>query len=110
MPPKVLEPEVLPPENEASSPGSDGPGRGPARASLLVAGLLIDAVDFLTIGPTGIRFGFLLGFAASLLALTILRVPLRNRLIWSLLAGFYCALPLTERLPLASLFGLLMGR
>jgi len=110
MPQDILEPELLPPDHEASSSSNDNSGPRPTRPSLLLAGVLIDAVDFLTIGPTGIRFGFLLGFGASLLALTVLRLPIRTRLQWSLFAGFYCALPLTERLPLASLLSLLMRR
>ena len=98
MSPEVLEPEVLPPDPMSGS-GKRSGRRPPARSTLLLAGLLIDVLDMLTVGPVGIRFGLLVGCSIAFVVLTMLRVPLRQRLTWSLLAGIYCTIPGIRKAP-----------
>lgn len=107
--PEWLDPEVLPPE-AAAGPKQGRDAIAPPRWQMLLIGALIDVVDFVTWGPAGRRYGLPLGFLLAFCLLTMVRVPLRRRLVWSLLAGLYCAMPGTERLPLATLFSWWMAR
>jgi hypothetical protein len=105
---KVYEPEVLPPEPEPS--GSVDPGRqkwdrwkrtlGP-----VLIGLTVDVIDLATFGPLGLRSGFVLGALATFLLCSLYDFPVKYRLLLALSAGLYCMFPLTERLPLGTILG-----
>jgi len=64
------------------------------------AGLIIDAVDFVTFGPVGLALGFPIGAAAG--------YWLARSLICAVIAGVYCTIPGTELLPLGTLVGALV--
>jgi hypothetical protein len=75
---------------------------------LVLIGLLLDMLDFLTRGTLGIRFGLPLGFAAALVLFTLAGIPLRRRILYSIAAGTYCLIPGTERFPLGTALGALL--
>jgi len=97
----VLEPEVLPPGQggarvlEATSPGGVNP---------ILAGLLIDVVNFFTFGLVGFIAGGAIGYWAA----SSNRVPVPLSLLIGLACGWYCALPLPRTIPLATLVGLII--
>lgn len=101
---KVYEPEVLPPEEKESFSSA---GRGSASSwsvfTPILAGLFIDLVDFLTWGPHGLRKGLVVGGVTGLWLGWLNKMPLSKSVIGALLAGIYCAVPFTERLPLATI-------
>lgn len=66
------------------------------------AGFFIDIVDFSTFGPFGLALGWLIGGAVGWWLAPMLGFPPRSRLIAAVIAGVYCAIPMTEFLPLAS--------
>ena len=72
------------------------------------AGLIIDAVDFVTFGPVGLALGFPLGAAAGYWLARSLRLETNTSLICALIAGVYCTMPGTELLPLGTLVGALV--
>jgi len=76
------------------------------RLAPILVGVLLDAVDFMTMGPIGLSGGFVLGGLAGWWAAR--ELGLRGRPVW--LAAFagavYAATPATELLPLGTLVGL----
>ena len=105
--PEAIEPEVLPPES--GGPRTTLPPHGvKGRLTWILIGLLLDALDFMTMGPLGIRAGFLAGFFAAFGLLSWVRIPLKRRLLYSLAAGIYCTIPGTEGLPLGTLLAALI--
>lgn len=108
---EVLEPEVLPPER----PGDQGrrDRQQSSRSDFgslnpVFLGMLIDLLDFATFGPIGIRIGFIVGGLLTALVCMLQGVRMRYTLLMALAAGLYCAFPMTERLPLATLIALFM--
>lgn len=100
---EVLIPEVLPPE-----PGMGESRRTSSRARRaerafgpIVAGAIIDAIDFVTWGFTGLVLG---GIAAFWIC-SIYRLPWWQRVLWALAAAYYCAVPFTRFIPLGMLIG-----
>ena len=100
----VEEPEVLPPADESSDSRLARFFRRLTMAfGPIVAGLLIDTIDFMTLGRLGIMLGMLIGGSAAYWVASIYRLPIWQRLIWALLAGLYCTAPRTEFIPAATL-------
>jgi len=69
----------------------------------IVAGLILDVVDFFTAGPFGLSAGFILGFLVTWLLTQLFDLPVKRRLLPCILAGIYCTIPFTETIPLATL-------
>ncbi len=73
----------------------------------LIAALAVDLADFATAGPIGLVAGlFVGGLLTGAVSLNAGARPHRALLL-ALLGGLYCALPLTEAVPLATLLTLL---
>ncbi len=72
----------------------------------IVLGLLLDAVDFATMGPLGLYGGFVLGGLAAWWAAR--EAGLGRRGVWLAAAAgaVYAATPATELMPLGTLIGL----
>ena len=105
--PDVLEPEVLPPKSRGSeSRGQQRPGSD--RVKFILIGLTLDLLDYLTLGPIGLRVGFFVGALAAFGLLGFLRVPMAKRILISIGAGVYCMMPGTAPLPLGTLLGALL--
>ena len=81
------------------------PPRKAGRFAPIILGMLLDAVDFMTMGPIGLYGGFVLGGLAAGWAAR--EVGLRGRSVWLCAAGgaVYAATPATEFLPLGTLIG-----
>lgn len=79
------------------------------RLLLILIGLLLDALDMLTLGPLGLKFGLPAGFITAYVLFSLVRIPLRRRLLYSLAAGLYCMLPGTAVVPLGALLGAWLG-
>jgi len=90
------------PSAPAETPDPDHPARRMERAfGPVLAGVILDCVDFATMGP----FAFIIGIIVGFWIFSIYRLPLQHRIIGALLAGAYCMMPFTRFLPLATLVG-----
>jgi hypothetical protein len=69
----------------------------------LIGGLALDLADFATLGPIGLYAGFLTGAIVGWLISSIYDFSPRTRLIWTVLGGIYCMIPMTEFVPLATM-------
>ncbi|GEM_PF-2175597 len=107
-PPKheIYEPEVLPPEAESNT------SRRPPVAAVvrwrrlwqaLLAGLILDGADLFTRMPM-IPQGALLGAVTGWYIVRTQSVPRAQRIWWIAASALYCAMPMTEFYPLATLF------
>ena len=105
---KVWEVEVerLPSDQDREAFAARGAPRAPASIGPVLAGVILDGIDLLTPGPLGLRFGFLIGGIAGYTLARRLGVSGRAALVLALVAGAYCSVPNTERLPVATLIGL----
>jgi hypothetical protein len=111
---EVVEVEVerLPDERDRASSsgraGSDGPPfpilPRPTMGPIL-AGVILDGVDLLTQGPWGVPLGLLVGGSVGYYLARRQGFSGSTCLGLGFLAGLYCALPFTARLPLATLVG-----
>jgi hypothetical protein len=103
--PEILEPEVLPPEtNDRRLPPGDAPGR----LTWIFIGMTLDLLDLVSLGPVGLKIGFPIGALAGYALFSLLQLPPKRRLLYSIAAGIYCAVPATAPLPLGTLLALLM--
>lgn len=108
-PREVIEPEVLPPQDG----GSDRKGRprsGTAASvrwvrvvPALLSGLILDAADLFTRMPL-IPHGAILGTLVGIYVCRTQAIPMQQRPWWIAACAVYCAMPLTEFYPLATLF------
>ena len=75
------------------------------RITPIVMGMVLDGVDFVTMGPIGLSGGFVLGGLAA--AWAAREMGLRGSMVWLCAAGgaVYAATPATELLPLGTLIG-----
>ena len=86
----------------AETPDASHPVRRAERAfGPVLAGVLLDCVDFATIGPPA----FIVGCAVGIWIFSIYRVPWKHRLIGGLLCGAYCMMPFTRFIPFATMAG-----
>lgn len=105
-----IEVERLPFPGESAARDGGSPGRSfgtRARAALdpVAAGLLVDLLDLLTLGPltllgwvVGVPYGYWLGRRSSL--------PPRRALLLGLGIAVYCTLPFTAVIPAGTLVGM----
>lgn len=83
----------------------------PSRKSLLgpiLAGLMLDLLDFATYGPIGIWFGLVTGGLGGYFLASSMGVRRERRIWYALVAGLYCMLPFTAFLPVATVLGALI--
>ena len=73
----------------------------------VVAGLVIDFVDFATFGPIGLYLGLPIGGFAGYWMGRALGLDRKPSLLCALLAGVYCMIPGTEMIPVATIVGAL---
>jgi len=71
----------------------------------IVAGLIIDVVDFATFGPIGYLLGLPVGGFAGYWMGRCLGFSRRTSFYCAIAAGIYCTIPGTELIPLATLLG-----
>jgi len=93
------------PEN-AQPEGASGQGVTPAIKRLvgpMLAGLAIDAVDFITFGPIGIYTGMFVGGAVGYWLAPKLGFPPKGRWLSALMTGIYCTMPITGFIPAATI-------
>lgn len=69
----------------------------------VLGGLILDFTDFVTFGPIGLYFGFVIGSVIGYLVSRIYGFSLKSTIIWSLLAGVYCTIPGTGVFPIATI-------
>ncbi len=83
---------------------SDPPKRGRPIPPVLL-GMIVDAVDFATLGPIGLYGGFVLGGLAAYWAAR--EAGMRGRGAWlaGLAGAVYAGTPATEMVPLATIIG-----
>ena len=103
---EVIEPEILPPEK------GEGKGRKtadtvasvrwPRVISAVMAGLILDLADLFTRMPL-IPHGAVLGALVGWYICRTQEIPAHQRVWWIAGAALYCAVPLTEFYPLATL-------
>ena len=104
---QVIEPdEVLPPApstGRRKSAGQDPWKMWMRTFGPLVLGMVVDVVDFGTRipGPNA----FMVGMVATFLMMSLYGLPMRKRIIMAGLAGLYCMIPMTGKMPLATLMG-----
>ena len=110
-PKEVIEPEVLPPQDGQQANREKTGGAGSSTASIrlarvlpaLLSGLILDAADLFTRVPM-IPHGAVLGALVGLYICRTQFVPAKQRPWWIASCAVYCAMPLTEFYPLATLF------
>ena len=103
--PEILIPEVLPPEQGGpeswSRPRPSTAKRAERAFGPIVAGAIIDAIDFVVWGFAGL----VIGGAAAFWICSVYKLPWWQRLLWSVAAAYYCAIPFTRFIPLGMLIG-----
>jgi len=75
----------------------------------IVAALTIDLADIATAGPLGLIAGVFVGGVLTLIVAMASGAKLARAALLGLFGAAYCALPLTEALPLATMLTLLYG-
>ncbi len=102
----VIEPEVLPPESGGQAGRETADTVASVRwarvFSALAAGLILDLADLITRVPL-IPHGAVLGAVVGWYICRTQEVPTQQRVWWIAGAALYCAMPLTEFYPLATL-------
>jgi hypothetical protein len=71
----------------------------------VISGLIIDVLDFATLGSAGAVLGFLLGVPAGWYLARNLGLDRKRSLYAGLACGVYCTIPVTSPIPLATLIG-----
>jgi hypothetical protein len=69
----------------------------------VIGGLVLDLTDFVTFGPIGLYTGLLIGGLVGWLISSIYGFSTKKRLLWALLSGIYCTIPVTEFVPVATI-------
>lgn len=104
---EVIEPEILPPEEDEQKSGrrtgnTVASVRWPRFVSALLSGLILDLADLFTRMPL-IPHGAVLGALVGWYIVRTQEVPVAQRVWWIAGSALYCAVPLTEFYPLATL-------
>ena len=102
-PQEPIEVEVERLNQEGTSNGtasSYGRAMGP-----VLAGFIIDVLDFATFGSAGLYLGLLLGCPAGWYLARSFGLDHRRSLYFALVCGVYCTIPVTSPVPLATLLG-----
>lgn len=71
----------------------------------VMAGFIIDVVDFATFGPIGLVLGLPVGGLAGYWLGKTMGLKKQACLLCALAAGVYCTIPFTELLPLGTMVG-----
>ena len=103
---EVYDPEVLPPEAEPSTTGRRSVAavvRWRRLWQALLSGLILDGADLFTRMPL-IPHGAVLGALTGWYVVRTQAVPRSQRIWWIATCAVYCAMPLTEFYPLATLY------
>ncbi len=69
----------------------------------LIGGIIIDYVDFLSVGPIGPIIGLVLGYPVGWWISGMYGFTSFGRGVFALLTAIYCALPFTALIPLATI-------
>ena len=75
----------------------------------VLAGMLLDLLDFFTAGPIGLFAGLAVGSVGAYLLGSLYKLPRKKKLWLALAAGAYCAMPGTAPIPLGTLVGAWLG-
>ena len=75
----------------------------------IVAALAIDLADFAMVGPIGVVFGLFVGGLLTTIVALASGSGLWRALGLGLLGGIYCAIPVTDAIPLATMLTLIHG-
>ena len=102
--PEVIEVEAerLPPRDEPAPRAEDS-----GRLNPVMAGMILDAVDFLTPMALPAPISITVGAVAGFLVGGAMRLPLEKRLLLAAVAAAYCSLKGTRIMPLGTLVGTL---
>ena len=95
-----VEVERLDPGDFGDQATSLGKALGP-----VLAGFIIDVLDFATFGAIGLYLGFLMGAPAGWYLARALGLGRRRSLYAALACGVYCTIPVTSPIPIATLLG-----
>ncbi|NVB42120.1 hypothetical protein G6O69_30130 [Pseudenhygromyxa sp. WMMC2535] len=76
---------------------------GALRWAPIIAALAIDLADLATAGPLGLAMGIFVGGTLTTVVAAAGGARLGRALLLGVLGAIYCALPLTEALPMATL-------
>lgn len=98
-PKRVYEPEVLPPDQQEKARAKAGHPVGP-----ILGGILIDLIDFGTHLPL---IGLVLGGVAGYWASRLYPTTPTQRVILTVAAAVYCAIPRTHFMPVATIAGVI---
>ena len=72
----------------------------------IIPGLMIDLADLITFGPVGLSgAGLVTGGVAGYWIASSFKLPIKKRLIGTLIAAVYCTLPFTGIIPVGTLIG-----
>ncbi|MBX3373647.1 MAG: hypothetical protein KF817_07420 [Phycisphaeraceae bacterium] len=93
------------PQDETPSPVVPAWWRVVSALMPIGAGMVLDAVDLITMGPLGLTAGLALGAVVGWWLAPVFGLRGRRRWIAAVLAGAYCAIPGTEVLPMATVLG-----
>ncbi len=102
-PRRVIEAEVVSEEPHPQHQGRSQP------LPPVLAGMLLDLLDFFTAGPIGLFAGLAVGGVGAFVLGTLYKLPLKKKLWFTLAAGVYCSMPGTAPIPLGTLVGAWLG-
>ena len=104
--PREEDPEAIEVEVErVGSEESEEEARWGSAVGPVVAGMIIDVIDFATFGASGLYLGFLFGAPSGWYLARHLGLDRRRALVVALASGIYCTVPLTAPIPIATMIG-----
>ncbi len=96
------------PSNESKTSNSGTFSRLNRALGPVMAGLIIDGIDLITLGPIGLVVGLPVGAMAGYWLGRSMRLEKRTSVLCAIAAAIYCTIPGTEVLPLGTLVGALV--